>query len=98
MTVEFIPGIISASGTLAKSKNGTRIVVTTRKAPTTNPCKTRMYLRRASSYKRKSKPSEAEQNARALFAKRQALVKELMKEKRFKTLKQAWDYVKQVIV
>ena len=36
MLVEFVDGIIAASGTLCKNRNGSRIIVTTRKAARTS--------------------------------------------------------------
>ena len=98
MQVTFIPGIESASGTFRKYKNGDRIIVTTRKAPTTDTKnRTRMYFRSAADYQRKSPVTEKEMAARSLFKRRQALVRELMKAHKFRTLKEAWDFVRQEI-
>ena len=97
MRVEFNPAIKSASGTLCKEKNGIRVVVTTRKAPSSNPCKMRMYIRSAASYQRSSKPSEKEIAARELFAKRQAFVQELMASGAYHSKADAWKIAKKQI-
>ena len=88
------PLINCASGTLAKLKNGARIVVMTRKAPSTNPVKMRVYLRSADSYKRKSAPSEHEIEVRALFARRQAYVQELLASGKYHSKAEAWKIAK----
>ncbi len=95
MNVEFIPGIASVSGTLYKGKNGLRIVATTRKAQTTNKQKTRLYLRTADSYQRKTPYSEAELKRQDLFAKRQSYVKQLMAADPGLAKKEAWILAKQ---
>ena len=97
MNVEFIPGIASVSGTLYKGKNGLRIVATTRKAQTTNKQKTRLYLRTADSYKRKTPYSEAELKRQDLFAERQSYVKQLMAADPGLSKKEAWSKAKQDI-
>ena len=97
MRVEFNPAIKSASGTLCKDKNGIRVVVTTRKAPSTNPCKMRMYIRSAASYQRSGEPSEKELAARELFAKRQAYVQELLASGKYHSKGEAWKIAKREI-
>ena len=97
MNVEFIPGIASVSGTLYKGKNGLRIVATTRKAPTTNKQKTRLYLRPDESYQRKTPYSEAELKRQDLFAQRQSYVKQLMAADPGLSKKEAWSKAKQDI-
>ena len=97
MRVTFNPAIVSASGTLCKEKNGLRVIVTTRKAPSTNPCKTRMYIRSAASYQRSGKPSEKEIAARELFAKRQAFVQELLASGKYHSKAEAWKIAKKEI-
>ena len=72
MIVELVPGIKSASGTLMKCKNGTRIIFTTRRAPSSNPCKVRMYIRTAEDYQRSTPVSKHEIQIRALFSKKKA--------------------------
>ena len=96
MLVEFVDGIIAASGTLCKNRNGSRVIVTTRKAATTsNKGKVRMYLRSANSYKRKTPYSDAEIAAHELFTKRQAYVSELIELGCTKS--EAWQIAKQRI-
>ena len=57
--------------------------------------KQRIYFR---DYKpRTAKVSQKEMAARSLFKRRQALVRELMKAHKFRTLKEAWDFVRQEI-
>ena len=97
MNVEFIPGITSVSGTLYKGKNGLRLVATTRKAPTTNKQKTRLYLRTADSYQRKTPYSEEELKRQDLFAKRQSYVKQLMAADPGLSKKEAWSIAKRDI-
>ena len=70
MIVEFAGGITSASGTLFKNRNGSRVIFTTRRAPSSNKNKVRMYLRSADSYKRKKPLSDAEIAAHDLFTRR----------------------------
>ena len=101
MIVEFTGGIEAAHGTLYKGKNGTRVIITTRKAPSTNPNKVRMYLRSAKAYKRKKPASDAEIAARQLFTKRQAYVRQLLDaakaENKRLSLAKAWKVAKQEI-
>ena len=78
MIVEFAGGITSASGTFCKNRNGSRVIVTTRRAPSSSKNKVRMYLRSADSYKRKQPFSDAEKAAHDLFTRRAKYVKELM--------------------
>ena len=89
MKVTLIPGISAASGTLCKTKNA-RIILTTRKAPSTNPNKVHMYIRSAESYKRKTQPSENEQRCRTLFVRRQAYVQELLASGAYHSKATAW--------
>ena len=95
MLVEFVDGIIAASGTLCKNRNGSRVIVTTRRAPSANKGKIRMYLRSANSYKRKTPYSDAEIAAQELFTKRQAYVSELIGLGCSKS--EAWQIAKQRI-
>lgn len=97
MIVEMIPGIKAASGTLCKSPNGKRVIFTTRKAPSTNPNKIRAYIRSAESYKRKTPPSEKEQQSRLLFARRQAYVQKLMASGTYLSKAELWELAKQCI-
>ncbi len=97
MIVEFAGGIISASGTLCKNRNGSRIIVTTRRAPSDNKYKMRMYIRSAASYQRSGKPSEKEMAARELFAKRQAFVQELLASGSYHSKGEAWKIAKREI-
>jgi len=95
MLVEFVDGIIAASGTLCKNRNGSRVIVTTRRAPSTNKGKVRMYIRPASCYQRKTPYSDAEIAAQELFTKRQAYVSELIGLGCTKS--EAWQIAKQRI-
>ena len=97
MRVELVPGIKSASGTLMKCKNGTRVVFTTRRAPSTNPCKVRMYIRTAEDYQRSTPVSEREKQVRELFSKRQQRVNQLMAENTKLSKKKAWQIAKKEI-
>lgn len=68
MIVKFAGGIVAASGTLCKDPiTGKRIIVTTRKTPSSNPDKIRMYIRSAASYQRRKAPSEKECQLRQRF-------------------------------
>ena len=78
MLVEFAAGIQAASGTLCKNRNGSRVIVTTRRAPSTNKNKVRLYIRDAETYKRKKPYSDTEIAAHELFTRRQAYVTELI--------------------
>lgn len=97
MIIEFTGGIISASGTLCKNRNGSRVIVTTRRAPSDNKNKMRMYIRSAASYQRSGKPSEKEIAARELFAKRQAYVQELLASGSYHSKAEAWKIAKKEI-
>ena len=94
MRVELVPGIKSASGTLMKCKNGTRVIFTTRRAPSSNPCKVRMYLRTAEDYQRSTPVTEREKQVRDLFSRRQARVLQLMAENTKLSKKEAWKIAK----
>ena len=95
MKVKLIPGIASMSGTLCKNQDGSRYIITTRKAATTNPVKVRMYFRPASSYQRKTPISEKELAARCRFAILARRVKELMEQHVCRTRKEAWQIAKE---
>ena len=97
MYVELIPGINVASGTLLKCKNGSRIIFTTRRAPSSNPRKMRMYIRPAESYRRKTPVSEREMQARSLFSRRQAHVLNLIAANPKLSKKKAWEIAKKEI-
>ena len=97
MRVELAPGIKSASGTLMKCKNGTRVIFTTRRAPSSNPCKVRMYIRTAEDYQRSTPVSEREIQIRALFSKRQQRVNQLRAANPKLSLKEAWKIAKDEI-
>ena len=96
MIVEFAGGITAASGTLCKNRNGSRVIVTTRKAPTSNPNKVRMYIRSAGSYQRTKPYSEAELAAQDLFSRRQKYVKQLL-DNGCPSRAEAWKIAKQTI-
>ena len=97
MIVEFAGGIMSASGTFCKNRNGSRVIVTTRRAPSSSKNKVRMYLRSADSYKRKKPFSDAEIAAQELFTVRQAYVKELLANGTCKSKAEAWKIAKKSI-
>ena len=97
MIVEFAGGITSASGTFCKNRNGSRVIVTTRKAASKNPNKVRMYIRSAASYQRSSPPSDAELAARELFKRRREYVQELLSSGKCKTNARAWQIAKKEI-
>lgn len=97
MIVEFAGGVMSASGTFCKNRNGSRVIVTTRRAPSSNKNKVRMYLRSADSYKRKKPFSDAEIAAQELFTVRQAYVKELLANGTCKSKAEAWKIAKKSI-
>ena len=94
MIVEFANGLTAASGTLCKNKNGSRVIVTTRKAPSTNPNKIRMYLRSASSFQRQGKPSKNALAARDLFTVRQEYVTQLLHSGKVRSRAEAWKLAK----
>lgn len=95
MLVEFAGGIIAASGTLCKNRNGSRVIVTTRRAPSANKNKVRLYIRDAETYKRKKTYSDTEIAAHELFTRRQAYVSELIALGCSKS--EAWQIAKQRI-
>lgn len=96
MIVEFAGGIAAASGTLCKNRNGSRVIVTTRKAPSTNPNKVRMYIRSADSYQRTKPYSDAELAAQDLFSRRQKYVKQLL-DNGCQSRAEAWKIAKKTI-
>ena len=98
MKVEFAGCIISGSGTLYKSRNGSRVIVTTRRASTTNKNRVRMYIRSGESYKRTQPFSDAEIAAQELFTRRQAYVKELITNGKCKSRAEAWKIAKKTII
>lgn len=97
MIVEFADCITYASGTLCKGKDS-RVIVTTRRASSNNPHKVRMYLRPNKCYERNSAPSEKELQARDLFKRRSAKVKELLENGSYEDRSEAWEAVKKMIV
>ena len=97
MYVELNACFDKASGTFCKDKDY-RIILTTRRAPSNNPNKVRMYLRPNTCYERKSELSPKEIKARELFARRAAKVKELVENGTCKDRNEAWDAVKKMIV
>ena len=97
MIVEFAGGIMSASGTFCKNRNGSRVIVTTRRAPSSSKNKVRMYLRSDDSYKRKKPFTDAELAAQELFTVRQAYVKELLANGKCKSKAEAWKVAKKDI-
>ena len=95
MKITLMPGIESISGSI-KSARGKRTVFITR-TNAKGKRETRMYLRSAADYQRKTPVTEKEMAARSLFARRQTRVRELRKAHKFRTLKEAWDFVRQEI-
>ena len=95
MKVTLMPGIDAISGS-TKPVRGKRLVFMTR-TNAQGKRETRMYLRSAADYQRKTPATEKEMAARSLFARRRALVQELMEAHKFRTLKEAWDFVRQEI-
>lgn len=89
-------GIESMSGTIAKSRSGKRIIVTTRRKPSNPKCKMHLYIR--DKYERTKPLSDAETAARVLFSKRAAYVKQLMLEHKCRTRAEAWQIAKKDIV
>ena len=71
--VTYAPGIEYVKGSLAKAKKkdghkcGDYLIGTHREAATTNPNCTRLYVRKAESYERKTDPTSNELLARARF-------------------------------
>ncbi len=96
MIVTLMPGIEAASGTLCKNRNGSRVIVTTRKAPSSNPNKVRMYIRSAASYQRTKLYSDAEIAAQKLFSRRQKYVR-LLLDNGCPSRAEAWKIAKIVI-
>jgi len=94
MKVEFMPGIAAISGSL-KCKNGNRIVFTHRHSDGKG-CG-HAYLCTPKNYQRSAPVSDKELAARALFANRANLVKQLMTERRCKTKAEAWRIAKEQI-
>ena len=94
MIVEFAGGITAASGTLCKNRNGSRVIVTTRKAPSANKGKMRMYFRSANSYQRTKPLSKAELAAQELFTVRRAYVAELLASGKTRSRAEAWKLAK----
>ena len=92
MKVTLMPGIAEISGS-TKTKHGKRMVFMTR---TNNQGKreTRMYLRTDDDYKRTKPFSEKEKHAQELFAKRQAIVSELMATGQCRSKAEAWRIAK----
>ena len=72
--VSYAPGIEYVKGSLAKPKkvdghnHGEYLIGTHRTAATTNPNCTRLYVRKADTYVRKTAPTRDEMNARQRFA------------------------------
>ena len=97
MIVEFAGGIMTASGTLCKNRNGSRVIVTTRRAPSHNKNKMHMYIRSADSYQRTKPYSDAEIAAHVLFTKRQAYVQELIDNGTCRSKADAWKKAKETI-
>ena len=95
MKITLMPGIEAISGS-TKPVHGKRTVFITR-TNAQGKRETRMYFRSAADYQRKSPASQKEMAARSLFKRRQALVRELMEAHKFRTLKDAWDFVRQEI-
>ena len=58
---------------------------------------TRMYMRTAESFERKSPITKGEKAARALFSKRVAYVQELVATGKCKSRTEAWQIAKQTI-
>ena len=79
--VVYSPGIQYVQGSLAKPKkvdghsHGDYLIGTHRTAATENPDCTRLYIRKADTYKRSTQPSSNELNARVRFTEVAALVK-----------------------
>ena len=72
--VTYAPGIDYVQGSLAKPKKkdghkcGEYLIGTHREAPTQNPECTRLYIRKADAYERKTPPTQRELAARTRFA------------------------------
>jgi len=93
MKVTYAEGIKAISGS-TRQNNGSRIVFTHRK--TDKPGEGRMYLRGPKAYERKTPYSDKEIIAHILFEKRQAYVRDLLREKPM-TKKAAWKIAKEVV-
>ncbi|MBQ3673589.1 MAG: hypothetical protein II928_03860 [Paludibacteraceae bacterium] len=94
----FVYGTFSSLLTWAgQNKKRGFFIVTTRRAPSINRNKMRMYLRSAASYQRSSPPSDAELDARALFKKRHEYVLELFASGKCKNKARAWQIAKKEI-
>ena len=84
--VSYAPGIEYVKGSLAKPKkvdghnHGEYLIGTHRTAATTNPNCTRLYVRKADTYVRKTAPSRDEMNARQRFAAVSAMVRARSKD------------------
>ena len=84
--VSYSPGIEFVKGSLAKPKkvdghnHGEYLIGTHREAETTNPNCTRLYIRKAEAYVRKTAPTKNELDARARFAAVSAMVKARSKD------------------
>ena len=98
MIVEFVGGIEAAHGTFCKNKNGSRVIVTTRRNASSKKNSMRMYIRSAESYQRTNPPSEAEVAARDLFTRRQARVQELISSGKCRSKAEAWKIAKIEII
>ena len=84
--VSYAPGIQFVKGSLAKPKkvdghnHGEYLIGTHREAETTNPNCTRLYIRKAEAYVRKTAPTRNELDARARFAAVSAMVRTRSKD------------------
>ena len=84
--VVYAPGIQYVKGSLAKPKkvdghnHGDYLIGTHREAETTNPNCTRLYIRKANTYERKTAPSVEELKARARFTAVSAMVRARSKD------------------
>lgn len=99
MKVTLMPGIESISGSM-KGSMGKRTVFMTFNKPDGKK-ETRMYFRRKEDYERKTPVSEHELEVRALFCRRQELVKLLIDEYKGRGLylskAEAWRMAKEQI-
>ena len=94
MKVELAAGIESMSGSV-KGVNGSRLVFKTLRNPNGKK-EVRAYLMPRGTYKRKSKPSDSELDARELFAKRQTYACQLMHERGL-SKQEAWKIARKEI-
>ena len=89
--VTYSPGIEYVQGSLAKPKkidghnHGDYLIGTHRVAETTNPHCTRIYIRKADTYVRKTSPSTLELQARSRFAAVAAAVQERANDLNYKS-------------